>query len=579
MIFYDFEVFKYDWLVVAIDVVNQKEHVIVNDNEKLEQLYCEHKQDIWVGFNSRHYDQYILKGILAGFNPKRINDWIIAKGRAGWEFSSLLRSFPLNNYDVMQNTDGGLKKFEGFMGNNIKESSVPFDIDWKLTASEIGETIKYCRHDVEQTIEVFLERKKDFEAQMGLLKMFNMPLSSINKTKVQLSAQILEAKKPINPYNDEFDISFPETMRIKKYQFVVDWYKDKKNRKYRVDPNDNKSKKHQLCCDIAGVPHVFAWGGVHGAIEQYSGEGYYLNMDVASLYPSLMIRYNLHSRSCNPKKFNEIVELRLGYKHAKNPLQAPLKIVINGTYGAMKAKTNPLYDPRQANNVCVYGQLLLLDLIEKLEPHCKIIQSNTDGVLVKLNAKNDKEADEQYKLIDDIAYEWEQRTGLNLEFDEYKRVYQKDVNNYVIVDHDGNFKSKGAYVKKLNNLDYDLPIINKAMVDFMVQGIPVETTILACNELKEFQQVKKISSKYLYIMHGDKKLNEKCVRCFASTRSTDGGLVKIHAETKSREKIENTPEHAFLFNDDVNGVKCPRKLDKQWYIDLANKRLNDFGVI
>ena len=126
----------------------------------------------------------------------------------------------------------------------------------------------------------------------------------------------------------------------------------------------------------------------------------------------------------------------------------------------------PWGDPRQANNVCVHGQLLLLDLIEKLEPHCKIIQSNTDGILVKLNAKNDKEADEQYSLIDDIAYEWEQRTGLTLEFDEYRRVYQKDVNNYVIApdgelyDKKGRprWKSEGAYVKKLNDLkDYDLP--------------------------------------------------------------------------------------------------------------------------
>ena len=110
MIFYDFEVFKYNWLVVAIDVINQKEHVIIDDSEALEQLYCEHKNDIWVGFNSRNYDQYILKAILAGFNPKKINDFIIVRGRRGWEFSSLLRKFPLNNYDVMQNIDKRLKK-------------------------------------------------------------------------------------------------------------------------------------------------------------------------------------------------------------------------------------------------------------------------------------------------------------------------------------------------------------------------------------------------------------------------------------------------------------------------------------
>ena len=222
MIFYDFEVFKYDWLVVLIDMINKKETVIVNDPEKLESYYSNNKSEIWVGFNSRHYDQYILKGILAGFNPKEINDYIIVQGLPGWQFSNVFREFSLNNYDVMSGIDRGLKTFEGFMGNNIKESSVPFDIDRKLTPAEIAETVKYCCHDVEQTIKVFMERIADFEAQMGLIEMFHMPLSNISKTKVQISAEILEAKRPIAPYNDEFDISFPPTMDIKKYSAVVD---------------------------------------------------------------------------------------------------------------------------------------------------------------------------------------------------------------------------------------------------------------------------------------------------------------------------------------------------------------------
>src|SRR5690606_29334060 len=135
------------------------------------------------------------------------------------------------------------------------------------------------------------------------------------------------------------------------------------------------------------------------------------------------------------------------------------------TYGAMKDKFNNLYDPRQANNVCVGGQLLLLDLIEKLENHCQLIQSNTDGLLIKLHREED------FDLIDDICYEWEQRTRMTLEFESYRKVFQKDVNNYVIVDFEGNYKSKGAYVKKLDNLDYDLPIVNKAIVDYLLKGI------------------------------------------------------------------------------------------------------------
>ena len=577
MIFYDFEVFKYDWLVVLINPIEQDETVIVNDKTKLENYYSKHKDDIWVGFNSRHYDQWILKAILCDFDPKEISDYIIVQNCPGWSFSSVLREFPLNNYDVMSGVDRGLKTFEGFMGNDIRETSVSFDIDRKLTAEEIAETIKYCRHDVEQTIEVFLKRKSDFDAQMGLLKMFNLPLSSISKTKVQLSAEILEAKA--QTYFDEFDISFPDTMRIEKYKAVVDWYKDPKNSCYERYEKGKSGKevlkKTQLEIDVDGVPHVFGWGGVHGAREKYFGEGYFINMDVASLYPSLMIRYNLLSRSCNPAKFADIVKTRLKYKKEKNPLQAPLKIVINGTYGAMKDPNNPLYDPRQANNVCVYGQLLLLDLIEHLEPYAEIIQSNTDGVLIKM--PDGQNEDKFYNLIDDVASEWEERTGLILEFDEYRKVFQKDVNNYVIVDAKGHYKAKGAYVKKLSPLDYDIAIVNRALIDFMVKKTPVEVTISKCDKLIEFQQVKKISGKYEYIKHGEKILSEKTVRCFASVRQSDSGLKKKHSTTKRFAKMEGTPEHCFLMNGNIDGEKCPPELDKKWYINLAKKRLKDFG--
>lgn len=573
MLVYDFEVFKEDWLTVVLDLNERKEHVIVNDKEQLEALYNKYSNDIWVGFNNKSYDQYIFKAILAGFNPKEMNDFIIVKNKPGYQFSSLLNRFPMNNYDVFnRGLDPSLKVFEGYMGNDINESSVPFDLDRKLTDEEIEETIKYCRHDVEQTFNLFMERYADFEAHMGLIKYYAdgspLQLNLLSKTKVQLSALILNAER--SEFNDEFDIDLPPTLKIEKYKEVVEWYQNPKNRTY-FKTVDGKPKANKLEIMIAGVPHVFGWGGVHGAIDKYQGEGYYLNMDVASLYPSLMIQYNLGSRAMHdPKKYEDIYHQRLKYKAEKNPLQAPLKIVLNGTYGAMKDKYNPLYDPRQANRVCVYGQLLLLDLIEKLEPHCDIIQSNTDGVLVKLRDKND------YALIDDIAYEWEQRTRLQLEFDEYKRVYQKDVNNYIIVAHDGHYKSKGAYVKKLSNIDNDLPIVNKALVDYMVSGVPIETTINDCNDLKMFQMIARASYKYKCLMYGEHELPYKTVRIYADNRNTPG-LYKVSLRTGKPEKVANTPEHVNIFNSDVNEEKVYGWLDKQFYIDMAYKRLQDFG--
>ena len=202
--FFDFEVFKYDWLVVIINPTERSETVIVNDSEKLKQYYEAHKNEIWIGYNSRGYDQYILKGILLDFDPKPINDFIIEKGKKGYQYSSLFKKIPLNNYDVFHRTDRGLKTHEGFMGNNIKESEIPININRKLTEDEIEETIQYCRHDVEQTIEVFLRRKNEFDARMGLIDMFHLNISCINQTDAQLTALVLDAHK--QDHDDEFDI-------------------------------------------------------------------------------------------------------------------------------------------------------------------------------------------------------------------------------------------------------------------------------------------------------------------------------------------------------------------------------------
>ena len=167
---------------------------------------------------------------------------------------------------------------------------------------------------------------------------------------------------------------------------------------------------------------------------------------------------------------------------------------------------------------------------------------------------------------------------MTLEFESYRKVFQKDVNNYVIVDFEGNYKSKGAYVKKLDNLDYDLPIVNKAIVDYLLKGIHPTKTINNCNDLREFQKIVKVSSKYSHALYNGKIQNEKCFRVFASTRSTDGTIYKVKNPGSNPEKFANTPENCFIINEDVSGKPIPKHLDRQWYIDLAIKRLGDFGI-
>ena len=571
--FYDFEVFKHDWMVVVINPVTHDERVIINDADALTALYEGHKREIWVGYNNLHYDQFIFKGILCGFDPKAINDFIIAEGHKGWQYSSLLRKVYMVNYDVFHpRTDRGLKTHEAYLGNDICETTVPFDIDRKLTDAEIAETVKYCRHDVEQTIEVFMQRKSEFDARMDLLKMFDLPLVYLGKTDAQLTAIILGAERPARPRDDEFDIVPLPCLDLGPYDFIRSWYLDPANQDYSAT----------LDFDIAGCPHKCAWGGLHGAIAQYAGEGYFINVDVESYYPAEMIAHELLSRNVqDPSKFKGIRDHRIELKHAKDPRQKALKLVVNGTYGASKDKFNALYDPRQANMVCVNGQLMLIDLMHKLvrDVGAEIIQSNTDGVLIRMPDGFDGGPDAFYDRVDDVAYEWEHRTGMGLEFDEFTRVYQKDVNNYVLVAADGSMKTKGAYVKKLGPLDYDLAVVNKALVEFMVHGVPVEDTITADDDLIDYQRVVKVSGKYKYGVHGHERLTDRCFRVFASTCASDGMVGRVKAGKAKPEKFGNTSEHSFIDNGDVHGKKCPDYLDKAWYIQLAKTRLAQFGVM
>lgn len=581
-IFYDFEVFNTLWMVVLIDYDTRMEKVIVNDVNELRRVYTKHKNDIWIGYNSRMYDQYILKGILHGLDAAWINHRIIKDDIPGYQVHSCMGSlYPLNNFDVSTGFHS-LKQLEGFMGESIKETSVPFDIDRKLTDEEIEEVIQYCRHDVQQTIKVFEATKSEFDAQLALIDAFNLPQKLFNKTKAQLSAHILGAK-PVKR-NDEFDFTIVDTIKLDKYKHVLEWFNVPENRRYnKPSPTGKTTIAIKQRVDVWGVQHDIGYGGIHGAIKQYQGEGLYIMSDIASMYPATMINYNFLSRNVsNPDKFRQIRDDRIVLKRNKDPKQLPYKIVLNSTYGASKDKHNALYDPLMANNVCINGQLLIVDLLEKLEAglgdKAQLVQSNTDGILVKLQ---DRSVLDEYLAI---CKEWEQRSMFELEHDEYVKVFQKDVNNYVIVDANGERKTKGAYVKKLKKIDYDLPIVNKAVVDYLVYNTPVEETINNCDKLIEFQKICKLTNLYKCSMYGNDELSERVLRVFASKIEKHPGVFKVKEVkdnktgliTERIEKIGNTPEHCFIVNDNIKDTKVPPTLDKNWYIDLANKRIKDF---
>lgn len=586
---YDWEVFKYDWLVVFIDPFKRTVTKIWNDPDELKRFYDENKHIIYVGYGSRHYDQYIYKGLLCGFNAWKINDWIINKNLPGWQFSKLLNKFRIINYDVQPDRDKSLKQLEAFQGHNIHETGVDFTIDRPLTDEEKRETEKYCINDVMETLNVFAETKADFDALLGLIEMFNLPFSSIGKTKAQVSAQILECE-PVER-SDEWELYTLPCLQLKnpKYKNCVAWFFDPSNQWYERPQKNGKNKKNPgFTATIAGVEHSLGFGGIHGAKDKYiyvcDKDHLLIRVDVESYYPSLMIYWNLLTRNAQkPERFKEIYERRLRLKHeGKKKEQAPLKIVINGTFGISRDVNNPAYDPRNANMICINGQLLLIDLIEKLEgvPSFELVQSNTDGLIIKIHRRD-------FAAIDDICYSWETRTKMRLEFEFVERIYQGDVNNYLFRYADvesngrkaGTWERKGAYVKELSPLDNDLPIINKALNDYFMTGTTPAETIRNCTDYTMFQKVVKLSGKYEYVEYNGQKHTNKCYRVFASKDRRDGAIYAVKNGGKRKDKYANTPEHCYIENGRTQGVRIPDNLNIDWYISLANDRLlNKFGI-
>ena len=133
---FDFEVFAHDWLVVFKDIADNEFTVFHNDNYGVKQFVTEDK--LFIGFNSKSYDRFILQAVLCGADNrmvKEINDFIIG-GEIGWEHWFLQENKAwFNVADISDDMQIGmsLKAIEGHLGMNIEESTVPFDIDRPLT--------------------------------------------------------------------------------------------------------------------------------------------------------------------------------------------------------------------------------------------------------------------------------------------------------------------------------------------------------------------------------------------------------------------------------------------------------------
>lgn len=590
---YDFEVFKYDWLVVFKRITDGKYFIYHNDNAAVKRFMRNNGDSILGGFNEKHYDCHILKAVACGADNalvKEINDYIIA-GNQGFDHWFIKQNYLwFNHFDIKDDMQKGLslKAIEGHLGLNVEETSVPFDIDRPLTPEELEMTIHYCKHDVDVAEHLIKIRKGYLDGKMALGRMKDIPdTKSLYATNAKITAMFLGATQ--RKWNDEREYKYPENLnRDRIPPEVFDFFE--KIHDYSIP--SKKLFKMKLKTMVDECLFVYGYGGIHGAIPTYQeeeqGSRIIRNYDVASLYPSLMIYCGYTSRNIESAAFYEkVYHDRLAAKANGDKKTAnTLKLCLNTTYGAMLNQYNGLFDPLMGRSVCISGQLFLTELACSYLEKCntvKIIQINTDGVMISFDKS-------EYEIVKSVNAEWEKRTQFTLEEDEIRKVVQKDVNNYIIIKKDGSTKVKGGYLTYgmsqagAWNINNNATIIKKALLEYFANNVPVEETIYGCNDIFEFQFIAKAGQKYKEAYHtvdGEKVPVQKVNRVYATKDERYGTLSKVKVvvcdddeeEQERSQKIESLPEHCIIDNDNHLTIA---EVDKDFYIRVAQKRVNDF---
>lgn len=645
MLVADYEIFKKDSLLGVLDTETSEIHQMWSISD-IKDFIQKHLTEVWVGYNSENYDKILAHGMITNriTTPERafeVSNAIIKSQDDDVPLFKTLNKLGIDDYyqskilmyDLLG--DGAffsLKQLEGFLGMDIVESVVPFDLDRPLTEEEKEEVAKYNRADLYGTLERFKQRKNSFKTKMMLVKEFKLPIDYICKTNAKLTeAILLSQNKGVNTrLRKHFDLcdlpvnwEVPQLKQI--YKFFCGALTELELNKWETKKCDKTKLSMNL--DILGVEHTFALGGVHGGRKNYicrpEEKKKIVWVDVSSLYPNILTKWDLLSRKVDKhgcEAFANMVQVRMDIKaklhdeslskEEKKTLKdqaARYKLILNTTSGCMKDKFKKIYDPEFNTKMCMLGQLSLMDLVyrlasakprARLKPswatedgkggeligggyyeYFKLIQSNTDGIALELLS------DDAERIIDDVCKGWEKDWKFSLEKTVADNLYEKDVNNYVFKDSSGKVKVKGAYVTKYDDDEQNtLAILAKAVVDYFLEGKDIRTTICNPENLAtDYQMIKKLGGMYdtptWKREYGDVEV-QKVNRIFPSTDPKNGGLYK-HKKSKEigvLDKVEGTPEHVLIYNEDIRGKKIGEldDIDYEWYIAEAKKRIDDF---
>ena len=236
--------------------------------------------------------------------------------------------------------------------------------------------------------------------------------------------------------------------------------------------------------------------------------------------------------------------------------------------------------------------MLLLQLVYDLKKiqTLEICSCNTDAIMYTLDEKYKEQAHK-------VLHDWEKLTGLELEEDKIVKIIMRDVNNYCEIvevgDNDyevhykggeltrGEHKFKWNKEKKIFEYSFkdslksnSLSIISEAVLKRLLFDIPIEETINNCTDIFRFQIISHLGSTYEKCVQESENgdiLLQRHNRIYCGNIPS-GNIVKVKPDGR-RDSLANCPPNPIV----DNGNECTIKdINKEWYIEFAQEKANDF---
>ena len=468
---------------------------------------------------------------------------------------------------------------------------MPFEHDHWVTKDEIPSMLNYNYNDVDATHKFYFKSEDMVKLRQMLSKTYNLNLRNANDPKIgqEIFGREIARKKQVHfnaikdmrTYRREIDLGKCLLPYIafsnKEFQDLHKFFKE--TTIYTTYKPFEKSVIYK------GFKYDYGVGGIHGCIDSGVYEStdthMILDIDVAAYYPALAIKnkfYPQHLGATFVEVYEELFDTRMEAKRTGNkPVNSGLKLALNGVYGKSNDQYSLFYDPMYTMRVTVNGQLLLTMLAEWMVDEIKdlvMIQANTDGITIKIPR-------DQYDAVMRICSDWEIRTGMILEYGEYKKMIIRDVNNYLAQTTDGYVKPKGCFeiIPMQNgavayNKNWSMRVVPKAIHAHYLEGIPIADFIHKHDNIYDFgigfRARKDWNIVHTHIKGNVKRedVQQRTIRYYVS--STGGSLTKRN-KTDHRMISLESGRSITIFNKAYTAPMEQFNIDYNYYIKEANK--------